>query len=401
MKITLVSGLGELFGAELALGVEYSFSMCKQSIFTYHGCTLSVAGDCLHVYVAEDTQMALYLNLHLALEGLRTQAAASGSRGPRVLVVGPMDVGKSSCCRILLNYAFRHGRRVTYVDLDVGVGSISIPGTLCAATVERLLDAQTAYDSLVPLVYYYGHTSPSENSKLYMTLLSSLARQVVGKLDVDADAQASGVIINTCGFTEGIGYQAIVHAVHAFQVDTILVLGDERLHSELQRDFQNSQGSDPQQQSPPVNIIRLTRSGGSVNRDSRFRKQQRNGSIRAYFYGRDGELYPRRATIPFSDLSLFHNGQANVAPSTALPIGKTRKIDETKCLPLTPSADLLHRVISVSSTTNTDELIGAPSQGFLFVDEVDIAKSRISVLAPVNGRIPKQPLLVGSLKWID
>lgn len=46
------------------------------------------------------------------------------------MVVGPGDVGKSTLTRILLNYAVRMGRRPIYVDLDVGQGSISTPGTI-------------------------------------------------------------------------------------------------------------------------------------------------------------------------------------------------------------------------------------------------------------------------------
>ena len=36
------------------------------------------------------------------------------------LQVGPTDVGKSTVCRLLLNYAVRLGRKPIYVDLDVG-----------------------------------------------------------------------------------------------------------------------------------------------------------------------------------------------------------------------------------------------------------------------------------------
>lgn len=38
----------------------------------------------------------------------------------QVLVVGPTDVGKSSVCKILLNYAVRMGRQPCFIDLDVG-----------------------------------------------------------------------------------------------------------------------------------------------------------------------------------------------------------------------------------------------------------------------------------------
>jgi len=72
----------------------------------------------------------MYLNCHAALEQLRTKAETENTRGPVLMVVGPSDVGKSTLCRILLNYAVRMGRRPIFVDLDVGQGQISIPGTL-------------------------------------------------------------------------------------------------------------------------------------------------------------------------------------------------------------------------------------------------------------------------------
>ena len=37
-----------------------------------------------------------------------------------LIQVGPTDVGKSTVCRLLLNYAVRLGRKPIYVDLDVG-----------------------------------------------------------------------------------------------------------------------------------------------------------------------------------------------------------------------------------------------------------------------------------------
>ena len=36
------------------------------------------------------------------------------------MVVGPVDVGKSTLCKLLVNYAARQGRAPVLVDLDVG-----------------------------------------------------------------------------------------------------------------------------------------------------------------------------------------------------------------------------------------------------------------------------------------
>ncbi len=74
-----------------------------------------------------------YLNCHCCLEQLREKAEATNSRGPITVIVGPLDVGKSTLSKILLNYAVRMGnasRRPIFVDLDIGQGHISIPSTI-------------------------------------------------------------------------------------------------------------------------------------------------------------------------------------------------------------------------------------------------------------------------------
>ncbi|KAK6468614.1 polyribonucleotide 5'-hydroxyl-kinase Clp1 isoform X1, partial [Huso huso] len=124
------------------------------------------AAPCV-AYVSRDTPMLLYLNTHAALEQMRQQADREGERGPRVMVVGPTDVGKSTLCRLLLNYAVRVGRRPTLVELDVGQGSISLPGTVGALCIERPADVEEGYSVQAPLVYHFGSTSPGTNIKLY------------------------------------------------------------------------------------------------------------------------------------------------------------------------------------------------------------------------------------------
>ena len=102
-------------------------------------------------YESDETPMTEYLNIHHTLNNCRT-AALNGdpSAGPRALVscqrvsglcafkylkafviihsliaqrlqvVGPTDVGKSTLCRILLNYAVRSNWTPTMIDLDIG-----------------------------------------------------------------------------------------------------------------------------------------------------------------------------------------------------------------------------------------------------------------------------------------
>ncbi|KAK7076353.1 Cleavage polyadenylation factor subunit clp1 [Halocaridina rubra] len=144
VELTLTQGKAEVFGTELAPDKPYLFfSGAKVAVYTWHGCGLKLNGNTEGTYVAKETPMVMYLSTHACLERLRRHAdegLANGkdTRGPVTMIVGPTDVGKSTLCRILLNYAVRMGRRPIFVDLDIGQGSIAIPGSLgCHLVTEK------------------------------------------------------------------------------------------------------------------------------------------------------------------------------------------------------------------------------------------------------------------------
>jgi polyribonucleotide 5'-hydroxyl-kinase len=105
IHLQLVSGFAEIFGSELASNAEYCFQGKKLAIYTWHGCVLKLTGVASVEYVAGDTPMSVYLNAHMALQHLREQSKDHDIDGPRVMIVGPADVGKTSVCKVLLNYA--------------------------------------------------------------------------------------------------------------------------------------------------------------------------------------------------------------------------------------------------------------------------------------------------------
>ncbi len=47
------------------------------------------------------------------------------------------------------------------------------------------------------------------------------------------DVQAAGVMINTMGWIEGLGYELLLHSIEALKADVILVVGQERLYNQL------------------------------------------------------------------------------------------------------------------------------------------------------------------------
>jgi len=94
------------------------------------------------------------------------------------------DVGKTTNCRLLINYAVRLGRRPIYVDLDVGQGSISVPGTIGAMLIERPASIEDeGFIQQAPLAYFFGHKSPSKNIPLYNMLVSKLAEVVHERME--------------------------------------------------------------------------------------------------------------------------------------------------------------------------------------------------------------------------
>lgn len=81
-------------------------------------------------------------------------------QGPRVIVVGPTDSGKSSLSMMLLNWASKQSWKPTFVDLDIGQGSITIPGCIAATPIEMPIDPVEGIPLEMPLVYFFGHTTP-------------------------------------------------------------------------------------------------------------------------------------------------------------------------------------------------------------------------------------------------
>lgn len=92
--------------------------------------------------------MVTYLNVHNAIEEERLKATDRNVLGPKVtnfqmrcnlkvMIVGPTDSGKTTLSKILLNYAVRKGHQPTYVDLDIGQGSITVPGMFAAVSITQ------------------------------------------------------------------------------------------------------------------------------------------------------------------------------------------------------------------------------------------------------------------------
>ncbi|KAK3592967.1 hypothetical protein CHS0354_023189 [Potamilus streckersoni] len=389
--LEILDGMAEVFGTELVKARKYVFDKgTKASVYTWHGCHIKLTGKTEVAYISKDTPMVMYVNMHVALEQMRMNAEKERVRGPRVMVVGPADSGKSTVCRLLLNYAVRIGRTPVFIDLDVGQSDVSIPGTIGALTVERPADVEEGFNQCAPLVFHYGHVTPATNLKLYNILVSRIADVVNMKCDASKKANLSGIIVNTGGWVRGAGYDSLKHAAGSFEVDLIIVMYEERLYTELKKDMPEF-----------VRLVLLPKSGGVVVRSQSYRGDARERKVREYFYGPRNNLFPHTFEVKFSEVKLFKIG-APTLPDSCLPLGMKSQDNKTKIVPVQPSTSLVHHVFSVSNANSPEEnLIEINVLGFIVMVEINLEKQCFTVLSPSPRPLPKSILLQFDMQFID
>lgn len=229
LTVKLVTGTAEHFGTELAPATTYTFQGTKGAIFTWHGCKLELSGEAESEYVAEETQVMSALNAHFALESLRERALQTREAGPRVLVVGPDNAGKTSLVKTLTAYAVKSGRQPMVVNLDPREGMLSVPGSFTAAAFSSIVDIEEGWGSSpisgpspipvkMPLVYHYGLRDADEG-KVFRPLVTRMALAVTSRLEEDQASKSAGFVVDTAGgLSQGRAgvYENIEHIISEF-----------------------------------------------------------------------------------------------------------------------------------------------------------------------------------------
>lgn len=134
----------------------------------------------------------------------------------RILVVGATDCGKSSYCKFLVNALLHEGRKVSFVDADIGQKDVGPPATVALAE----LDASTgfAYASC-DAMYFVGHINPFAH---FLPL-------VLGTRKMVEAAKGEFVVIDTTGLIQGRGRVLKGFQIESLQPDVLVCLerGDE------------------------------------------------------------------------------------------------------------------------------------------------------------------------------
>ncbi|KAK3052031.1 Cleavage polyadenylation factor subunit clp1 [Extremus antarcticus] len=400
--IKVLTGHAELFGVELAPNQVHNFSGVKGAVFTWQGCRLELSGEAESEYLGHETDYAVeWLNVHGMLDTARgdAQSTPSSEGGPRVLVVGPDFVGKSSLIRSLAAWGVQSGWTPTIINADPREGLLAPPGSISAVTVGSWMSVEDGYGISpisgptvtpvkAPLIYHCPYASATEKPEIYKALLTRTALSVTNKLEENLLAKQSGLIIDTPGALNDprSNYATIAHIVSEFSISLILTLGSERLSNDLSRRFTGDN----------IPVLRIAKPAGAAEKDAQFMKQLANQQIRQYFFGTSKDpLNPHSHTIAFTDINLW---RAN-SPSLTIAMNATSSgmddsdSDSYASAPstkdfdrVTPSQEMLGRLVAIKfcSGSETDEVAIRDSavMGYAYVSEVDEAKKRVRFLSP-------------------
>lgn len=419
--IMLLSGSAELFGVELAPKRKYTIKPGRSiAIFTWYAAEVAVWGKTQRGNtVTKNNFMKDVLQIHGLIQKKRRESLENGLPAPRVMIVGPTDVGKSTLSKILCAYAARTNFAPAFIDLDLGQNEVSIPGTLSTAVIHRkTLSIENNFDNINPLVFFFGHTTPSDLHMLYSNMVQRLEntldryRQKTLEND-DAGSKylrSSGFIVNTMGWVRDGGYEIIKSSIQNLRIDTVLCVGDDALHEMLKEDlpnlsFKDSKGAgDIGKPELNIELIKVYRNDGVAIRDKIRRTNYRNDRFYEYFYGprfvpnAPSLLSPDLVTLSFSDVVLLRVG-GNVTDSGLVPIGRSSALNPMRVSVVSPSASLRNLILGVSFATEMNQVPHVNVAGFLHVREVDLEKNTFKVLSPHGPKLPGKFLIVGTVSW--
>lgn len=378
----------------------------KAAIWCPYGATIQATTAPSTCYTSTSSTYPFILSLHLALERIRILARRShrnGSNpseaGPRVMVIGPSNSGKSTVAKSLLNLALSAGMgwSVGVAGLDAANPPHLVPGSISLSTPTQALpthhpvhylgstpttaSAVTMSSDVSTLAWWVGQTQLGGKTRfvLWKKLVEQMADDWEKRCDRDETCRASGIIIDTpASFTvPGLGtakgdrtrYSIVRHAIEALKVDLLLVIGNEKLAIEMEKLF-----------SPAgVQVLRVTKSSGVVDVEEQYRRRIQSRQIRSYFYGEtalpavlknlpdartiaiEAPLHPYSFTISWDDLEIYRVGEEASAPSSALPIGKQTALSPTRLSKVDPAAPAnIHRlsnaVLALVLVSNSDML---------------------------------------------
>lgn len=446
LKVKVLDGVGEIFGTELPTDVAVPLTGAKYAIYAplASGCRLlyeavpnkenvniSNEDGQISEYISDESVMPQYTNLHFALELMRQEAAADAlKRGPKVLIVGNSESGKTALAKILSSYAVKMNRVPLLVNLDPKNGVFSVPGSLTATPISDLLDLEsvggwggsttlgaTFHNPKQPLVKSYGFDNIAENVELFKYQVSQLGVAALSRFSDDNSIRTSGMIIDTPALSMK-DITVIENIVSDFEVDLVVVMGNDRLTVDLKRKFQHriTKGL--------LNVLKVAKSGGVVEVEESFTRKVQEDTIKEYFNGNyQTHLSPYKTDVDIKSFVIYkavklleYNSQMAFLPSgdsyTAEDETEEEKKEENSLdkyyvkLDEPNSSNLENSIVAITHVPASGkllprDLLNTSVLGYAHVSKVDDTKQRMSLLLPFPGQIPRNVLIATSIGYTE
>ncbi|CCF55828.1 hypothetical protein KAFR_0A03930 [Kazachstania africana CBS 2517] len=402
LAITIKSGIAEVLGTELANDTEYHFQNWKFTVFAVEDVELSwKCTQSLQPKIESNNTASQIYNLHFALEKVRN----SSFYGPKVLIIGERNSGKTSLCRILSSYTIKFkSYQPLLINLDPNESIFSPPGCLTATPISDLLDPQspswgqsmtsgaTALHSKQPYVENFGMEKISSNKQRYMSNIEQLASAVNKRITSDALVQRSGCIIDSPSLDQyDDNLDDLEQIIQRLNVNMVVIIcDDDGLYQKVNNRVKPIIGD---------LMIRLPKLSGVIETDDVYKRSLQRSAIREYFYGNiQTVLSPFTAGVDYNELTIW-------APRDLTYDTSAGKDEALELLPVTLEASTLqHAIIAITyadKNANKEEVSKASIMGFGLITEVNEKRQKMRILLPVPGRFPHNAAILTSSRYLE
>jgi hypothetical protein len=154
----------------------------------------------------------------------------SASNGPVVLAIGGNNCGKSWFCRLLINLLLNKHEMVGFMECDVGQSEFTIPGVVSLHLItEPVFGPSFVHLKRPRKSFVYGDNSPKDQLDFYTHLI-----ELCMKHYHDDIKEGVPLIVNTCGWTNGLGIPLLCDIVQIVSpTHLVQFIGDKSSQLEL------------------------------------------------------------------------------------------------------------------------------------------------------------------------
>ncbi|XDT42197.1 Pre-mRNA cleavage complex II protein Clp1 [Nakaseomyces glabratus] len=405
LSLKVTAGIGEIFGTELANNVEYTFWDWKFGIYAVEELEIEWKCPQLHdreLSIVENTTAHNVYNLHFALEKMRS----STFDGPRIMVVGEKNTGKTALCRTLCSYAIKNKPyQPMFVNLNPVEPIFSPPGCVTAVPISSTLDAQlprwgetmtsgaTRLHGKQPIIKNFGFETIAENRSLYKLVTKKLFETVSERLQNDSLVHRSGCIVDSPPLENcDDEYSELVEAIVGLRINYLIILCNDNdkgreIYTKVSKIVNTYVGE---------RLLRVPTMAGVFEKDDVYIRAQQRAAIREYFYGDTRTvLSPYNLGCDTSDITVWR-------PKSVLQ-GENTNLDTLEVAPV-DSSTLQYALVAItyaSRKSDSEEVLQAPILGFGLITELNEKRNKLKILLPVPGRLPPNAMILTSFRYLE